>query len=346
MVISRSNIGFELKNKEGNKPMAKKTMKELRKEYDNREAMLLAGQKVAEKNKGQKSTVGPIKQVKKPAQKPVKFSEIPLKAFFRKDAADKFYKKLGTSTAEMSRLNKLANPVTKTTKAKTPDIAKKPKTYQERRGSTVGTAGQTRAKKRKAYGDIDVKTAKDTPKRETGDRFARSSEKTQDKSSKKIKDKPAKGKPPKPSVKPAAPSVADKKKIYSKVGANIKQHRGGKSTMGGRTDKVDSPLPKHLKAPLKTPAGKGLSSVGSKTQRRKPVTSATGFGEQMDLQRLKEVKRSKHREKDYPYLGERKKLTSNRNPFGGGMKDGGEVEAYFREQTIPWEEKQKRKGKK
>jgi len=345
MAISRSNIGFELKNKEGNKTMAKKTMKELRKEYKNREAMVLAGQKAAEKNKGQKSTVGSIKQVKKPAKKPLKFSDIPIKAWFRTKDSDKFMKTLGTSTAEMSRLNKLANPVTKTSKAKTPDIAKKPQTYQERRGSTVGTNVQTRAKKRKAYGDIDVKTAKDTPKRETGDRFHGSSEKTQPQ--KTNKDKPAKDrKPPKPSVKPAAPSVADKKKIYSKVGANIKQHRGGKSTMGGRTDKVDSPLPKHLKAPLKTPVGRGSTTVGTKSQRRKPVTSATGFGEQMDLQRLKEVKRSKHREKDYPYLGERKKLTSNRNPFGGGMKDGGEVEAYFREQTIPWEEKQKRKGKK
>ena len=339
MAISRSNIGFELKNKEGNKPMAKKTMKELLKEHENKKAMLLAGQK---------STVGPIKQVKKPAKKPLKLRDIPLKAFFRKDASDKFNKKRrAAETAEMSRLNKLANPVTKTPQDQTPDIAKKPqKTYHERRGSTVGTNVQTRAKKRKAYGDIDVKTAKDTTKRETEDRFPGSSEKTQPQKT-NIKDKPAKdSKPPKPSVKPAAPSVADKKKIYSKVGADIKQHRGGKSTMGGRKDKVDSPLPKHLKAPVKTPAGSGSTTVGTKSQRRKPVTDATGFGEQMDLQRLGEVKRSKHREKDYPYLGERKKLTSNRNPFGGGMKDGGEVEAYFKEQTIPWEEKQKRKGKK
>ena len=147
MAISRSNIGFELKNKEGNKPMAKKTMKELLKEHENKKAMLLAGQKVAEKNKGQKSTVGPIKQVKKPAKKPLKLRDIPLKSFFRKDASDKFNKKRrAAETAEMSRLNKLANPVTKTPKAKTPDIAKKPKTYHERKGSTVGTAGQTRAK--------------------------------------------------------------------------------------------------------------------------------------------------------------------------------------------------------
>lgn len=317
MAISRSNIGFELKNKEGNKTMAKSqnpTVEKLKAYFKNpkeRDENRRRAAAVAEKNKGQKSTVGPGITQKRPNINP---------------DTGKPYKII------KPRLAGKTSPVTKT-----PPVVKKQPTYQERKGSTVGTAGQTRAKKR-VYGD--------TPKRKTEDRFPGSSEKTQDKSSKKIKDKPAKGKPPKPSVKPAAPSVADKKKIYSKVGANIKQHRGGKSTMGGRKDKVDSPLPKHLKAPLKTPAGKGLSSVGSKSQRRKPVTSATGFGEQMDLQRLKEVKRSKHREKDYPYLGERKKLTSNRNPFGGGMKDGGEVEAYFKEQTIPWEEKQKMKGKK